>query len=607
MSKMNNSLKYITLLSSAMGTVLGLSACGNLYTPKDMRDNFRNTTSYDRSMDLERNDYRKTLAPRSIDEELQQDYGTPLEFQPVVADAKQEELPMPLVSLSVNQTIALRDIFYELAEQAEVDLELDPNIEGSVIFTAREKPFDEVVRRICDLAGLRYEFHNGMLRIEEDTPYMKTYPINYINLSRTTTTGVSSDSSVDTGEGSTTGSNFSVTGESNADFWGEISSNIEYILRSTDDDNKRVRSTDDITIMQTAIPAVRVSDLSGSATEEVQVNAQQQAQPDPNAAAAPTANATPELTVAQRYSVNRQAGLLSVYANQRQQRLIQDYLEDVIKRVSKQVLVEAKVLEVELTDEFSSGVNWETLFSNSFSINADFGSIPLNPTEGSAISVGLTKGDFTFATDFVQRFGTVRTVSSPRITIMNNQLGTLNVSESRVFFDIEVTREAATDTSPAITTIESEAHNVPEGLIINMLPAVNIDTNEITMTLRPTLTRVVGTVLDPAAAIYSVDANIPEIATQELDSLVRMKSGEIIVLGGLMQEGNTVDETGIPVLGDIPMLGYLFKAHGDKTSKKELVVLLKATVLDDNNKSLTQYDKDLYKKYGGERRLFGIK
>ena len=197
---MSSSLKYFTLLSSALGTVMGLSACGSLYSPQDMRDNFFNAVSYDRSMDMERDDYRKSLAPRPMEEDAP-DYGTPLDFKPVVVDARQEELPMPLVSLSVNQTIALRDIFYELAEQAEVDLELDPNIEGSVIFTAREKPFDEVIRRICNLAGLRYEFKDGMLRIEEDTPYMKTYPINYINLSRTTTTGVTSNSSVATSEG----------------------------------------------------------------------------------------------------------------------------------------------------------------------------------------------------------------------------------------------------------------------------------------------------------------------------------------------------------------------------------------------------------------------
>lgn len=593
------SVRSFAFIAGVFIAFTGLSGCES-YTLDEAKSDFMNTLTLDRSLDKTRQDYRSDLAPEPLPP-VADDTGAPLDFEAVIVQEEEDVLPMPLVSISVNQDVALRDVLYELADQAEVDLELDPNIEGSIIFTAREKPFDQVVRRIANLAGLRYHFEEGVLRVEEDMPYLQNYNIDYVGVTRKAESDISANISVLSGEGADTGSGFSVESVAEATFWEDLAANLEYILRSTMKDQRAVRSTRKVNIMGSAIPAVRVSDLDASqqptAPQEVPITEDQETDEDEQD------EEEEDLEVSDMYVINRQAGIISVYANSRQQKQIKKYLQEMQKRASAQVLIEAKVLEVSLADEFSSGIQWDTLFSQHFSASSAFSQLPLTPSETRSAAITISGGDFSIATDFVQRFGTVRTLSSPRLTVLHNQMAVLNVSENRVFFDIEIETETL-DGGGTLTTIESDPRNIPEGLIINVLPSINLDNQEISMTVRPTLTRVTENIPDPAAAFQNVDSTIPQIAVQEIDSMVRMKSGEVIVMGGLMQEGNDSAETGIPVLSEIPIMGYLFKAHRDEITKKELVVLIKATILENDATSVHPYDRELYNRYSNDRRPF---
>lgn len=214
-------LVFVVLLS-AVGV---LSAC-------ELSQNYLKP---DREGNREVQDYRDALSSRVPsddmgDSELSSSSALIPDLQPYVAEAGQPMKAMPLVSVSVNQSVPIRDVLFELAEQADYDVELDPRIRGSIIFTARNRPFDQVVARIADIAGLRYKFEDDVLRVELDEPYNKTYKIDYLSYVRKSQGGISANLSVVSGDGADTGSNFSATSESEINFWAELEGALGQIL-----------------------------------------------------------------------------------------------------------------------------------------------------------------------------------------------------------------------------------------------------------------------------------------------------------------------------------------------------------------------------------------
>lgn len=183
----------------------------------------KNQIVYDRAGEKDIQDYRDALAPQPMPE---QDASASMpDFQSVISTPADLQLPSPLVTVSVNQTVSLRDLMFELAEQAGIDLEMDPQIRGSIIFTAKERPFNDVVNRICEMAGLRYKFENDVLRVELDRPYAKNYKVDYMNIVRTSSSSIKTSITSSSGEGTATseaGSDASVSNAYTADYWKEI-------------------------------------------------------------------------------------------------------------------------------------------------------------------------------------------------------------------------------------------------------------------------------------------------------------------------------------------------------------------------------------------------
>ena len=142
---------------------------------------------------------------------------------------------------------------------------------------------------------------------------------------------------------------------------------------------------------------------------------------------------------------------------------------------------------------------------------------------------------------------------------------------------------------------------------MNVLPTINLDNNSITMQVRPTITRITDFIPDPGVALAGVTgvvSNVPQINVQEIDSVLRMNSGEVAVLGGLLEDRNDSSQEAIPVLGELPVFGSLFRTQGDSVSKTELVIFIKSTILESGKDSVHQTDKDLYKSFARDRRPF---
>jgi general secretion pathway protein D len=467
------------------------------------------------------------------------------------------------VSLSTTQEVPLKDVFLNLARQANVNIILDPRIQGGITFHAKNRQFMDVVHEICHMAGLRYKVLHNIVRIEPDNPYLKSYNIQYLALTRENQSRVSIATDVFTAVDSRNaildnGSNNLLSGNSKNDFWAELEQNISTILLHS--------------------PGVNRS------------------------------HAEP------RYSLHRQAGVISVFATEAQHQQIEDYLHLLEKNISTQVLIEAKIVEVNLKDEFKSGINWNSL-KGDFVVQSPLGKIAMpghfdhrNAPLRDVFTIGGSGQHLTGLLSLMQRFGTVRTLSSPRLTVMNNQSAVLKVATNQVFFRLDYDREYGYQNLREREHVSSEVQTVPIGLVMVVHPSINVKNGHIMMTLRPTISRVVEEKEDPAVAILSRQQQrslIPVVQVREFDSVVGMESGEIVVLGGLLEERADNEQSAVPGISDIPLFGELFKGKNNERTVIELVIFLKATIVNAANQpvlphqasSLSPADQQIYESF----------
>lgn len=550
----------------------------------------------DRQQELSRDDYRHMLRPKESDKKKFEPYyegeakATVDLGEPPIPDISTVlAAPRPpaigetqLVSIFVTEEVPLKDVLIELARLANVDVEIDSSIQGGIVFRAQNRPFNEVIERISSLAGLRYTMKDGVLRVERDTPKVKTYALDFLSFDRSATSDININTSVLSsggggsggggGEGLNTGSSAAVTYASEADFWERMNNAVERILGY--------------------VPANGAS--AGTANP---------AGANPGAAA-PNAETF--------FVVNRQGGTLTVSATERQQRMIEQYLNEVRESTSAQVLIEAKIVEVSLDEQYYTGINWNEVFRTSpVTLDVDYNSVPT--TNGlTQILIGgdsATDASLDAIVNATQQFGTSRTLSSPRIHAMNNQQAVLTFAQNLVYFDIDVERETDTNSSSnqELFSVEAEAVTVPVGIIIALQPAINTKTNEVTLSIRPTLSRTNGTVSDPSVAFIpgalaaGISNEIPIIEVREMDSLMRMKSGQVMVLGGLMEQVGNNTDTGVPFLSGVPWIGNAFKNVAKQEEVRELFILVRATIIG-NSSNLHDADKTLYQKFNTDHR-----
>jgi len=601
-------MRFLAVISISICLVTGLTAC----------DLASNHLEMDREKSLSFQDYRDGLAPRELPEKVETDADIP-SLQSYVASPSKNLKAMPLVSISVNQTVPLRDALFELAKEADYDIELDSNITGSVIFSARNKPFDIVLDRITEMAGLRYKIDDNTIRIEEDRAFMHNYKIDYLNYVRESSSSISSSTDVVSGDGADTGSDFESSSSSSSDFWAELETGLTQVLGG-EAITGRLRSA--------VTPMISALDTSGEpgiaaqpAGSDVVVQVSSLPAVGPDAASSGAGSGQDAL-----FAMNRHAGIISVYAPQRKHKEVKEYLDQVRRSSTAQVLIEAKVIEVELSENYAMGIDWSELFPNS----NDLSVIPSNTTQGflgstapdAGISIAFAKWDLSTTIDAISQFGTTRALSSPRITVLNNQPAALNVATNLVYFELDVEIEAGDDGTPPTTTVSSDIQNVPEGVLINVLPSINLDEQKISLAIRPTITNVdvfeadpavplsialnsSGLTAEQAALVEGTQSLIPVVEVQEFDSVIELNSGQAIIMGGLMQDRVQSQETGVPILSEIPGIGSAFKSHSDFIQKVELVVILKATIIENNN-NIHETDREIYNMFVSDRRPFDL-
>ena len=578
------------LLASAFFMLTGCVSEGGIFDPKiyDPIDN---------KAELTRDDYKDMLAPKGGEASKQKLKKQKRAKLPVPQIAQILAAPKPpkvgstkLVSLTVTDDVPLKDVLIELARLAEVDIELGSGIRGGVSFIARDKPFSEVIARLADLAGLRYRIRNGVLRVERDVPYVKNYSLDFLNVVRNSTGSVSLSTDVlsisgtdsEGGEGLTTGTSTNISSQTESDFWAALEASLVEVLSWTPAIEMQEQE-----VAALAQNAAAQGNQGGGQTQRVEGS-----------------NGT-------FYVINRQAGIVSVAATERQHEKVNEYLKLLERNASAQVLIEAKILEIELNENYQSGIDWSAAFGNAdFDIN-----LPNNITDGATFSLidGGASTSLDTVVQLTERFGASRTLSSPRLHAINNQQAVLTFAENQVFFEVEVTREDDQVVDgrviPGTTSVETTRRSVPIGIVLNILPSINLERGEVTLNVRPTLTRQTSSVSDPGSAIINADLpsdqqfvnEIPIIEVRELDSVMKLKSGNVMVIGGLMEEISNNVDTGVPGISSVPWIGNAFKNVSKDNGKRELIIFIKATIVSaDGNHH--QADQQLYEKFSDDHR-----
>jgi len=468
----------------------------------------------------------------------------------------------------VVHNVPVQDLLFALARDAQVQVDIHPDVTGSVTLNAIDQTMPQLLERIGRQVDMRYEVKGGTLVIQRDTPFLRAYRVDYVNVSREGSVSGTMASSV-TGsvvQGGTSGgagadqsnSIAKITAESKNRFWESLEQNVKEILRETD----------------------KIVPAPGAAAPAA-------APVKPAAAGAPPAqlaSAAPGTVYREASSVivNREAGVLTVRATSRQHEKIQEFLDKVMVNARRQVQIEATVVEVELNNNYQRGIDW-TFMNGPWTIAQRQQSFPFNPLNiaGAAggFAIGYASGSLIANLRLLEQFGNVRVLSSPSISALNNQIATLKVVDNVVYFEVKAQQSQQVN-SGVLATFETTPRTVPVGLTMSVVPQISED-GTISLLVRPSISRVLRFVTDPNPALVNVQNQVPEIRTREMESVLRLQEREIGVLGGLMQDQRASNESGIPGVRQIPAIGELFGQRDDSSQKSELVIFLRATIIRD--------------------------
>ncbi len=522
----------------------------------------------------------------------------------------------PTYSVVVNE-VPVKELLLALVRDTKQNIDIHPGLQGLVSLNAINETLPAILDRLAKQVNLRYRQEGNTLAVTPDTAYLKTYKINYVNMTRDTTStiGVSGQiagpggggaaggapaGGAAPGGGGAAGANASQTSvqtrSKNSDFWDVMRDNIRAILNSTRQQSQtaEARAERAETIKQEQEFKIRQMEAASKAGAGA-----------PGLANAVNASGSPLLQVTllpDDVSINPVAGTVNVLATEKQHALIQEYIDNVTSAVQRQVLIEATIAEVHLSDRYRAGVDWSKV-AVSGAITFDQSLLAGNLGTPPSFTVGYANpnsvlGNVAAAIRLLEQFGNTRVLSSPKLMALNNQTALLKVVDNIVYF--QVTAQPAIllsgTTGGTQSTFTTTAQTVPVGVIMSLTPQIN-ENGQVTLNVRPTISRILSFVNDPnpALAAAGVVNQVPQIQTREMESVLQLGSGQTVILGGLMQDDIGRSRDAVPGLGNLPSVGDLFAYRDDNLQKTELVIFLRATII--TNPSLESDELKFYQRF----------
>lgn len=541
-----------------------LSACQDQTVRQDVVDNVEDTVNKSVS-----DNANQDSVPDSVANTLIPTINLDIANVPEIKDEGRFDI-------SVN-AVAADQFFLSLVDGTEYNMVIHPEVSGTITLNLRNVTIPEVLEAARDVYGFEFISTAYGFQVLPGRLRARIYQINYLNIERTgsSQTSVSSGSltanqTATSDDGTTTSSNSSAgtnirTEQSLTSFWTELQDSVQAIVGQGD---------------------------------------------------------------GRSVVVNPQSGVVVVRALPNELREVEAYLQATQLIVQRQVILEAKFIEVTLNENYQSGINWGSLFTpgNNTVTAAQVGGGSvlvgesglsglagntgnLDPNSFSAISgaaasafggifsLAVNLGDFTTFIELLKTQGNVQVLSSPRVATMNNQKAVIKVGSDE-YFVTDVSSNSTSTTTSTITNPNIELTPFFSGIALDVTPQIS-QQDDVTLHVHPSISEVVDQ--QKTVTVGNVTQQLPlALSTvRESDSIVRARSGQVIVIGGLMQERTNDQNAKTPILGDLPGVGGLFSHKKQASVKSELVILLKPVVV----KSADEWNDELLKTRGNVREL----
>ncbi|MCW8829598.1 MAG: pilus (MSHA type) biogenesis protein MshL [Gammaproteobacteria bacterium] len=454
--------------------------------------------------------------------------------------------------------VPARDFFLSLVQNTPYNIIVHHDVSGYLSLDLKNVSVREVMDVVRNVNGYEYKIKGNNIQVFPNTIHTRIFQIDYLAMTRsgqsiiTSKTGQISLSGSGTGDtqenGTSSGSNSSsISTVTDADFWRELKASLEVLV----------------------------------GTEE-----------------------------GRRVVVNQQTGVIMVRAMPTELSVVEEYLDNNQAIAQRQVILEARILEVILDDGFQSGINWAALqesgdttivggqtgggsifdgtgYSNlrnsSGMLDIATSTDALNSATsafGGVFSLAIATSDFTAFIELLKTQGDVQVLSSPRVSSVNNQKAVIKVGSDEFYVtSIDTDTTSVSDT----TSTSVELDPFFSGVALDVTPQISAR-GDIVLHIHPAVSEVSEQTKTVVTTQGTLTMPLAASTIRESDTIIRAANGQVVVIGGLMQNASQDEIASVPLLGDIPLIGGLFR-HTKKSSRKsELVILLKPTVIDVNGK-----------------------
>lgn len=537
----------------------------------------------------------------------------------------------PVYSIVVYDT-PVKEVLFAIARDSKLNVDIHPAIQGRVTLNAVDQTLPAILERLSKQVDLTYSVKGNVLTITPDQPVLRTYKVDYVNMSRDAAGFIGVDGQISsTGQSSSAGgsttSNTSGTGANNSSrttvrsesknrFWETLEKNITDLLAETDKEIiiGRLEGDKQSTNLDNNVNTENSTNVaSGSAgnTQRSETNASVRVD---------TQKAVTEYKTLFAANVisNREAGVMSVRGTHKQHERVQEFLDKVLASAKRQVLIEATIVEVRLSDSFQAGIDWSRLNNsatnsgfqfrqqlgaqtnsisatgNSFTTTANAFGVATNAGFVAGYLNPISKiGNIAASINLLEQFGSTKVLSSPKLMVLNNQTAVLKVVDNLVYFTVQSQQSQGSVGGGILSTVTTTPNTVPVGVVMSVTPQIN-DLSNVNINIRPTVSRVLGFKKDPNPNL-TVESLVPEIQVREMESMLQILSGNTAVLGGLMQDDVLTNTDKVPGLSKVPGVGKVFTGQNDANRKTELVIFLRPTVI--VNASLESDELASYKQY----------